>query len=151
MTRDSIIVRQGEGEAIGGAGGELRFIAGAADTDGTWSLAENIVPRGAGAPPHFHAWNEAYYLIAGEVEFEIEGKKTLARPGDFLFAPGGMTHAFHGASDEPARMLIFDIPAHSEDFFRETHRAFQEPAPSMEKIFAIGAAHGVHFVPPAIP
>jgi mannose-6-phosphate isomerase-like protein (cupin superfamily) len=151
MNQQTIVVRRGEAEALAGPGGEMRFIAGAADTGGAWSLMENIVPRDTGAPPHFHAWGEAYYLVSGEVEFDIAGDKTLVGSGDFLFAPGGTPHSFRGASDEPARMLIFDIPAHAEDFFRESHREFQQPAPSLEKLFAIGAAHGVHFVPPTAP
>ena len=152
MTQQSIVVRQGEAEVLAGVRGEeLRFIATAAATGGAWSLMENVVPRGAGAPAHSHAWDEAYFLLSGAVEFDIGGKTSLVRPGDFLFAPGGTPHAFRGASDEPARMLIFDIPAHAEDFFRETHREFQQPAPNLETILAIGAAHGVHFIPPAAP
>jgi quercetin dioxygenase-like cupin family protein len=148
MTQHPIVVRRGEAEAIMGGGAELHFIARSDDTNGVWSLMENVVPRNTGAPRHCHAWAEAYYLISGQVEFDIAGETTLAGAGDFLLAPGGVPHAFRGASDDPARMLIFDIPAHTEDFFRETHREFQQTEPNLARIMAIGAAHGVHILPP---
>lgn len=149
MPQEPVIVRHGEAETLVSAGGELRFLCSGEETGGTWSLMENIVPFRIGAPPHFHAWDEAYYLISGEVEFEIDGKWTTARAGDFVYAPGGKVHAFRGASEVSARMLIIDVPAHAEGFFKDVHREVRDMPRDLGKLLAIGAAHGVHMIPPA--
>ena len=142
----ALIVRDGEGEALSVLGVNVRFLCRAEDTRRAWSLMENVIPRDAGPPAHFHAWDEAYYLISGEVEFEIEGERKRVRGGDFVYAPGGTVHAFRGVSDEPARMLIFDAPAHAEAFFKEIDREVREMPTDLPKIPAIGDRHGVNFL-----
>jgi oxalate decarboxylase/phosphoglucose isomerase-like protein (cupin superfamily) len=42
-----------------------------------------------------------------------------AGPGDLLFKPRGVAHAFWNASDEPARLLELISPAGFEHYFRE--------------------------------
>jgi len=60
------------------------------------------------------------------VEFEIEGRRERVGAGDFVYAPAGATHAFQGASKEPARMLIFDAPAHADSFFKDVDREVRD-------------------------
>jgi hypothetical protein len=48
------------------------------------------------------------------------------RGGEFVYAPAGTEHAFHGVSDMPARLPIFDAPAHTEAFFREIDREIRD-------------------------
>lgn len=149
MAGVSRVVRQGEGEALSVLGVGLRFLCGAEHTGSAWSLMENVIPRDAGPPPHFHAWDEAYYVVSGAVEFEIEGERTTVAAGEFAYVPGGTVHGFRGASDAPSTMLIFDAPAHAGGFFKEMHREVREMPRDAGKIPAIGAAHGIKFVAPA--
>jgi quercetin dioxygenase-like cupin family protein len=143
------IVRREDGETLQVLGVGVRFICHAEDTNRAWSLMENVIPRDAGPPAHHHAWAEAYYLISGEVEFEIDGRKQRVRGGDFVLAPGGTVHGFRGVSDEPARMLIIDAPAHAEAFFENVHREVREMPRDLPKLPVIGESHGIHFLPPA--
>ena len=149
MPQQTKTVRRREGEELHVLGVDLRFLCGPQDTHGTWSLMELLIPRDAGPPAHFHDWAEAYYLISGEVEFEINGECSRVGPGDFIYAPGGTVHAFRGVSDEPARMLIIDAPAHAVGFFKQVDRDVEELARDGHKIPTIGAAHGVNFLAPA--
>lgn len=142
------IVRQGEGETLKVLGVDLRFLCRAEDTNQAWSLMENVIPENAGPPAHRHPWDEAYFVIAGEVEFEIGGRRELVRAGEFVYAPGGTVHAFHGASKEPARMLIFDAPAHAESFFKDVDREVTAVPRDLPKLPTIGARHGLQFMPP---
>jgi quercetin dioxygenase-like cupin family protein len=146
MSQTVSIVRDGEGETLNVLGVGLRFLCRAEDTGRAWSVMENVVPREAGPPPHRHAWGEAYYVTSGEVEFVIDGRAQHVRAGDFVYAPGGTVHAYRGASDEPARMLIFDAPAHAESFFKELDREVTELPRDLAKMPAIGERHGVEFV-----
>lgn len=140
------IVRAGEGEALSVLGNEIRFLCGAEQTGKVWSLMETLIPRGAGAPPHHHPWDEAYYLLSGELDFQIGCETMRVGGGDFIYAPGGTPHAFFGVSDEPARMLIFDAPAHAETFFKDLGREVRKIPDDLPKLAALGGRHGVTFV-----
>lgn len=71
-------------------------------------------------------------------------RKQRVRAGDFIYAPGGTVHGFSGASPEPARMIIFDAPAHAESFFREVDREVKGPA-DLPKVPVIGRRHPIAF------
>ena len=49
----------------------------------------------ANAHPHDHPLEEAYYIMFGEVEAWADDQKYLMKPGDFLWAGVGCTHAFY--------------------------------------------------------
>jgi quercetin dioxygenase-like cupin family protein len=146
MSEQIKIVRHGAAERLHVLGVDLSFLCRPEDTGNAWSLMENIIPKDAGPPPHFHGWAEAYYLISGEVEFDIAGQKTRVHGGDFIYAPAGTVHAFRGMSDEPARMLVIDAPAHAEAFFKQVDRDVSDLARDGHKIPGIGAANGINFL-----
>jgi hypothetical protein len=58
-----------------------------------------------------------------------------------------MVHGFSGASDHPARMLILDVPAHPEGFFRDVEREVRDLPRDLPKVPEIGDRHGIHFLP----
>jgi quercetin dioxygenase-like cupin family protein len=145
MTPSPLIVRSGDGETLTVLGVTLRFLCRSEDTRGSWSLMENIIPENAGPPPHRHEWDEAYYVIEGEIAFEIGGRREVVGAGGFVYAPAGATHAFQGVSKSPSRMLIFDAPAHAEAFFKEMDREVAELPRDLQKIPEIGARHGITF------
>lgn len=149
MKRSFSILRQGEGEVLDVLGVSVRFLCRAADTQNAWSLMENVIPLNAGPPPHHHPWGEAYLVTTGEVEFLIGTRRERVRAGDFIYAPADTVHAFHGASETPARMLIFDAPAHAELFFKDIHREVEELPRDLAKIRQIGERHAVTFLPPS--
>jgi quercetin dioxygenase-like cupin family protein len=149
MQSTPLIVRQDEGEVLNVLGVAVRFLCQSEDTRGAWSLMENLIPAGSGPPPHRHPWDEAYFLIEGEVEFRIGERIERVRAGDFVYAPAGTAHAFHGVSEAPARMLIFDAPAHAGHFFKEVDRQVRELPRDLSKLPQIGAQHGLAFLTPS--
>jgi quercetin dioxygenase-like cupin family protein len=147
MGRQQVVLKHGEGETLTVMGAGVKFLCTADRTDKSWSLMEVALPRDAGPPPHRHPWDEAYYVIEGEVTFSIGGSEQKVSGGDFIYAPGGTVHAFKGSSDQPARMLIFDAPAHAESFFREVDQEVKGPA-DMAKVPEIGSKHQIEFLRP---
>jgi quercetin dioxygenase-like cupin family protein len=139
------IVRAGMAKGLHVLGGEVRFLCRSEDTGGAWSLMETVIPKDAGPPPHHHAWAEAYYVIEGALDFTIDGQPLRVEAGDFAHAPGGVVHGFKGATDAPARMLIFDAPAHAAGFFEAVDREVNSPE-DLQKVPEIGARNGIHFV-----
>jgi quercetin dioxygenase-like cupin family protein len=147
MSKQAMVVRRGQAETLHVMGAEVRFLCEADKTDKAWSLMEVVLPKQSGPPPHHHPWDEAYYVIEGVVRFSLDGEEKLVKAGDFVFAPGGKPHGFQGASEKPARMIIFDAPAHAESFFREVEREVRAPA-DMAKVPAIGDRHQIRFIGP---
>ena len=148
MSRQASVVKQGQGEALRVMGAAVRFLCGAQQTEQAWSLMEVELPERAGPPPHDHPWDEAYYVVSGEVRFHLDGREQVFKAGDFIYAPGGTLHGFQGASTEPARVLIFDAPAHAESFFRDAEREIREMPRDLAKVPALGQRHQINFRAP---
>src|ERR1700712_766018 len=108
MTATVSIVRKGASEALHVLGVDVQFLCTADETRGAWSLMNTIIPKGGGPTLHTHPWDEAYYVTAGEVAFEIEGREVTLGVGDFAHVKADTPHAFQGISDAPAHMLILD-------------------------------------------
>jgi quercetin dioxygenase-like cupin family protein len=148
MDKTMAVVRKGQGAVLNILGMPTTFLCGAGQTGNAWSLMQLELPQGKGAPPHRHPWDEAYYVLAGEVKFLVDGQQHVVTAGDFLFAPGGSVHAFEGLSAEAARMLIIDAPAHAETFFREVDANVKRMPQDIDTMLEIGARHQVAFALP---
>jgi mannose-6-phosphate isomerase-like protein (cupin superfamily) len=77
------IVRAGDRAPINILGMPLTMLCEASETGGSWSLFEELVPPGMGPPPHRHDWDEAYYILDGEIDFQIDGEPVRSGRGDF--------------------------------------------------------------------
>jgi quercetin dioxygenase-like cupin family protein len=146
--KEPVAVKRGEGESMNVLGAGIRFLLPAAKTDHNFSLMEVELPKDQGPPPHEHPWDEAYYVIDGDVWFLVDGAETVYSAGDFIYAPGGVVHSFKGAGERPARELVFDAPATAEGFFREASREIVNIPEDFVKVPEIGARHGLRFLPP---
>lgn len=60
---------------------------------------------GVGIGAHDHAYEEAYFILSGEVEAVLDGQRYLAKPGDVLWTSTGCVHSFTNISDRPVRWL----------------------------------------------
>jgi quercetin dioxygenase-like cupin family protein len=77
---------------------------------------------GHGGPPvHIHRYqDEWFYVVEGEVLFEVGGRSKKLAAGESLLGPRGVPHSFIGSGERPAHMLIAFTPAGMiEAFFRE--------------------------------
>ena len=140
-------VRAGERVPLHVLGMPLRFLCDARETGGAWSLFEEEIPLGMGPPPHRHPWDEAYYVLDGEVEFEIDGEPVKIRAGDFARLPANTIHGFKGASAAGARVLIFAAPGHSSEFFEDLNSEVRNLPDDLQKVPEIGLRHGIEMMP----
>lgn len=110
-----------EGEAVRLLALGVRFMIGGETTGGAFSLVEHpLPPRALGAPLHTHANEDEYsYVLEGRVGVQLGDEVLEAGPGDLVFKPRGVPHAFWNAGDEPARLLELISPAGFENYFRE--------------------------------
>ena len=52
-----------------------------------------------GPPPHSHNWDEAFYVLAGEVEFACSGKTIMCPPGTLVHIPAATVRSFRCLED----------------------------------------------------
>jgi quercetin dioxygenase-like cupin family protein len=99
----------------------VRFMIDGDATGGALSLVEHpLPPRALGAPVHTHRNEDEYsYVLEGRVGVQLGGDVSEGGPGDLVFKPRGVAHAFWNAGDEPARLLEIISPAGFENYFRE--------------------------------
>ena len=68
---------------------------------------------------HDHTFEEAYFILSGEVEATLDGERYLATAGDVLWTGVGCVHAFANVSSEPVRWLeTFSPQPPAENVFR---------------------------------
>jgi hypothetical protein len=49
--------------------------------------------------------DEAWYVLDGEIEFDVDGAREIAHAGSFVLAPAGAPHTFQVLTDT-ARVLV---------------------------------------------
>ena len=70
---------------------------------GALSVTDNTLPAGWDGPPlHHHEFDEAFYVLEGELRFQVGDDLLTAGPGELAFAPGGTPHTVANPSDAPA-------------------------------------------------
>lgn len=142
---DYLVVPPGGGEQLIVRGSTLLFKAVAETTGGAFSLHERHVPAGGRRPPaHIHPdLVEAFWVLDGVAEFELDGELTRAGAGSFVLVPGGVSHTFGASADGPARLLVLHAPA-LDDYFRELSDLWSgEQPPGREEELALMRHHGM--------
>jgi mannose-6-phosphate isomerase-like protein (cupin superfamily) len=120
------------------------------DTAGRLFVFEHADMGRGGPPRHLHYdQDEWFYAVKGEFAFEVGDERFMLRPGDSLFAPRMVPHAWAYVGDEPGTLLLAVQPAGSlEAFFMENCAMDRPPTPEeAERSFA---AHGMRFVGPPL-
>jgi quercetin dioxygenase-like cupin family protein len=74
---------------------------------------------GVGIGLHDHTFEEAYFILSGEVEATLDGHTYTLKPGDFVWTGVGCVHAFRNVGSAPVRWLeTFSPQPPKEDVFR---------------------------------
>jgi len=155
MQTTTLIRHRDEGEPTWFFNALMTTVASTAETAGAYSLTEHLVTAASNPPMHVQVdEDEAFYIIDGEVEFEVDGQVVTATPGTFAFVARGAAHLFRVLTPT-ARMLVICSGKPSdnlEDFFLgmgepATARVLPEPGPpDMERLMALTARTGIELV-----
>src|SRR5919199_1854479 len=102
-----VVLSPDEGETVWLRKLGIRFMIGGEESEGNFALVEHpIKPRALAAPMHTHRHEDEYtYVLEGEIGVQIGEEVRVARPGDLVFKPRGVPHAFWNATDSLARPL----------------------------------------------
>ncbi|HEU4989584.1 MAG TPA: cupin domain-containing protein [Gemmatimonadaceae bacterium] len=134
-----------EGETVHLYALGVRFMIEGSATEGRFSLVEHpMPPRSLGSPVHTHRHEDEFsYVLEGRVGVQIGDAVLVAGPGELVFKPRGIPHAFWNAGDEPARLLEIISRAGFENYFREMAPLLAAPARDDAAVAAVAARYGL--------
>src|SRR3954469_13861314 len=100
-------------------------------------IVEVTVPAGWPGPPlHHHAFDEAFYVLEGELTFQLGDELATAGRGSVTFAPSGSHHTLANRRRAPARYLPVSPPGGFE------RRSDPEPHGPSPKSVVVGPPTG---------
>jgi mannose-6-phosphate isomerase-like protein (cupin superfamily) len=99
----------------------MSFKVSGAETGGSLFLLEHshLTPGGPALHQHW-SQEEWFYVMAGEVTFQIGERRVTLRPGESVLAPRMVPHTFSAVGAAPAHMMIAFCPAGKmEQYFKD--------------------------------
>jgi quercetin dioxygenase-like cupin family protein len=150
------VLHAGQGRSVWVVGDKYTFLARGEDTNGDYAMIHATVPPGSGPPPHIHRReDESFFVIEGQVAFQVDGRCFAATTGAWVALPKGTLHAFKNIGATPAQMLILVNPSGLDKFFEEVGQPDREesvtPA-AIEKLAAVAPKYGLEIhLPPQPP
>jgi quercetin dioxygenase-like cupin family protein len=120
------------------------------DTEKDLAVFEQTGSTPKGGPPlHIHPHqDEWFYIIEGEYLFQVGEDNYPMKPGDTIFLPRKVKHAFVQLT-ERGKMIVSYLPAGKmEDFFAVTDK-WTSP-PTKEEIIKVFADHDMEVVGPPL-
>ena len=143
----AFLLGPGQGRELTSLGSTYMTKTDGSHVAGAYSLTEESFFADT-TPLHTHVdAEEAFYVLAGEVEAWIDGATSSAGPGSFLVVPRGVAHGLRRLSDEPVRMLTLISPPGFEKVFEavvEEGEATLLEDP--ERLVALAARFGTEIV-----
>ncbi len=102
--------RFGESHSLGFS--SILFKVATRDSNGELFIIEHENLRKGGPPVHFHLYqDEWFYVMEGEVLFQVGNERKLLRSGESVLGPRMIPHGFSAVGEKPGRMLITFTPA----------------------------------------
>ena len=102
----------GEGQRLRAGGNDITVKIHPENGARDLSMFESVVPPAGRVFPHLHRdFEEAFYLLEGDLAFFLNQDWLQATAGTAVHVPRGTVHAFRNDSERPARVLVIHTPA----------------------------------------
>jgi quercetin dioxygenase-like cupin family protein len=129
--------------------GEEVTVLASAEQTGSYEIFRQKGPEGSGPPPHSHAWDEAFYVVDGQVSFGLHDDQDLvAGPGTLVHIPGGTTHWFRFGPGG-GEMISMTSRAGASAFFTHVDAEVSPTNPDLGALIGIATAHGLNIPVPS--
>ena len=115
------------------------------DSDGTLAFFHLVAPPMSGPPRHVHSReDELFYVLEGELVFELDGERHTVRAGDTVYLRRGVVHAYQNFTTSDARLLIATTPGMFCNLFVELSAATPPGTlPAFDLIDALATKYGI--------
>ncbi len=128
--------------------GEQITVLAPGDQTGSYEFFHQAGPEGSGPPPHHHPWDEAFYVIRGDIEFGYEDRSLIAGPGTLVHLPAGTTHWFRFGKGG-GEMVSVTSREGASHMFADFDREIAPDAPDFARLIALAKPYGTQIDIPA--
>ena len=137
----------GEGKSFEAMGNAFAFKALGEQTGGTLEAVELVFPPTGQLPTHVHRhFDEAIYVVEGELTARVGNRTVNMRAGSFAFVPRGTVHLLENTGTSSAKILLWETPAPGIDKMLEELNQLPPGPPDMEKLSTVLLKYDVELV-----
>ena len=122
-------------------GEQITVLASGAQT-GSYEIFHQAGPEGSGPPPHSHPWDEAFYVVKGEIAFGVGERELVAQPGTLVHLPAGTTHGFRFGKGG-GEMVSMTSREGASHMFTDFDREISPENPDVGKLIELGRPYGL--------
>jgi quercetin dioxygenase-like cupin family protein len=128
--------------ALNVLGTQVTVLASNATTQ-SYGLTLQQGDEGTGPPPHHHDWDEAFYILGGEVEFFCDGKTHLCEADTLVHVPRGTLHGFRYGRGGGRMLEITGQGALAAQMFTAVDHEIPPGPPDIPRVLEVLARNGV--------
>lgn len=124
------------------------------DSEGRYAVFHLVAPPMSGPPLHVHTReDEFFYVLSGELVFEIDGNRHTVRAGGSVALPRGVPHRYQNFTTADASLLIVTTPGDFCNFFVALSSITPLGGlPAMDALMTLDAQYGLTTLgPPLLP
>jgi quercetin dioxygenase-like cupin family protein len=99
--------------------------------------------EGTGPPPHRHDWDEAFYVLKGEIHFLCDGKDHACAVGTLVHVPRGTVHGFRYGRSGGQMLEITGVGALAAQMFTAIDKEIPPGPPDIPKLLDVLSRNGV--------
>ena len=126
--------------------GEAISVLASAEQTGSGEIFFQQGPEGAGPPPHTHPWDEAYYVLDGQIDVTAGPKAVTLSKGEFIYIPAMTLHCFR-MKTATASFLSINNKGGASTFFGDVAREVGKDL-NIPKLLEVATRHQVTVPPP---
>ena len=122
------------------------------DTGNAVAVLHFTVPKFSGPPLHRHSVeDEWFYVLDGELTFEVDGQRFTGGAGTSAFVPRGSAHTYQNFRDEAAHILVIETPAGLDRFFENvTAQNKGLSQPDLARVEQLMQSYGLELLGPPL-
>jgi quercetin dioxygenase-like cupin family protein len=128
--------------ALNVVGTQVTVLASNAETQ-SYGITLQRGEEGTGPPAHSHDWDEAFYVLSGEIQFLCDGQTHLCLPGTLVHIPRGTVHGFQYGKGGGRMLEITGENARAAQMFTAVDQASPAGPPDVAKLLQVLAQNGV--------
>ena len=125
-TLKPVLARQGEDRApfpIALVGSDLIVKVTGKDSGGAFAIGHLVAGPMSGPPLHVHTReDEWFYILKGEMTFQVGEEQFTAGPGTSVFGPRNVPHTWQNLTSETVEAIALVTPSRFEGFLMELAR-----------------------------
>lgn len=140
MPKPLIITQDDRNKALN-VGGFLITVLASEHETGDYEIFHQSGSEGKGPGPHFHPWDESFFITKGELHCGVGDMKTTALPGTFIHIPGGSVHWFRFGK-VGAEFISITSKGNASKMFTAFSNGITWENPDREKLIELAASYG---------